>query len=180
MASIALEVGIIGAAASLLGVATGGFITWKIARDDRAAMGTASLGRSLSAYLVAIDAVAFELVRTPNTTRFERRLDSLPKGRMHDLGNRFVERVIVGRRFDEVRERLWSARADLQLAAPIEILALLSEVDDFMAEWQRDGNSDERHKGWIELRGRVGLRVRSMVEGNAGRPYRAGDRKLSS
>ncbi|HEY3759763.1 MAG TPA: hypothetical protein VGL37_08370 [Solirubrobacteraceae bacterium] len=163
MASSDAVTGIVGAAASFVGLIVGAFVTLKVARDNQKSAQQVELARALAGYMQATQLVAMELASMPKPTRFERQLDRMPSGRGQFFFNRLLSRVIFGKRHDELRDRYHRASAEVILAAPIPVIDLVREIDDLFSEW-------EQHPGaslggpWHEVRRRLRLTAQKAVD----------------
>lgn len=159
---------------TLAGVAVGGFVTIKVAREGQRDALRGELARALAGYMQATQLIAFEMASMPKTTRLERQLDRLPTGRIHFFFHRLLARVIFGRRHDELRERYYRASADVVLIAPIEVIGLVREIEAFFNDWERRPDSKEMPRRWADLGERLRLIAQSTLDEGQGRPYRAG------
>jgi len=161
---------IVGGAATVLGVAFGGFVTYRVAGEGRRGEEKAQLVRACADYMQATELVAVEIAELPNPTWGERRLDQIPRGRVSFVLSQLLSRLIFGRRHYEVRDLYQRARAELLLVAPTKIIGLVLRVDDQFAEWERERTA-AMIKGWVDLRDEIRLTLQVVVDGGRGRPY---------
>jgi hypothetical protein len=180
VASSDLVTGIVGAVASLAGVAVGGFVTLKVAREGQRDAQRGELSRALAGYMQAAQLIAFEMASMPKSTWLERQLDRLPTGRVHFFFNRLLARLIFGRRHDELRERYYRASAEAVLIAPIGVIGLVREIEAFFNDWERHPDSADMPRRWADLAERLRLTAQTTLDEGRGRPYRAGEPPINS
>jgi hypothetical protein len=166
---------ILASAGPLIGVAFGAWGSWRLARSaDKKAQRT-QIARAFANYIAATELVAVEMSSFPPESRIERQVDRLwPQRRIGFFVNTVLARLAFSDRHYEVRRQYQQARAELVLLAPIEVIALVGNVDDFFLEWSTK-RGPEMDRRWLELRDEIRLVGQRTVDEQRGRPYRAGE-----
>jgi hypothetical protein len=165
-------------AGPLAGVGVGAWVTSlttrRAARESERTQRRQDVERALARYMAAIELVTVELGSRPEASWFERQVDRLPRGRAFFFFNSLFARLVFGDRHERIRAEHQRARAEVVLLAPVEIIGLTMEVEEFFLEWQDHRGSDFGAR-WVELRDRVRLVAQRTVDEGLGRPYRAGE-----
>jgi hypothetical protein len=164
---------IVGAAGSFVGLLTGAGVTLKVERDRRTAEHDGELTKALIDYIGALELVAIEISDLPAPSRLEQRLDRIPEGRVGFAARRLLQRVVLGRRYEEVIDLYHSARAEVLLLAPIEMIGQVIALDELLGEWEKERTPELRSR-WLTQRDTFRLTAQSTVDKYQGRPYRAG------
>jgi hypothetical protein len=160
-------------------VLAGGYISARLRRQSRSEAAEDILRGALAAFMQACELVAFEIADIPAPTWFERQIDRLPRGRFYFFGNRLLARLVFGNRHHSVRSQYFRASADLVLVAPVNIISLALQCDDFFVKWQ-NAPSREMEIEWTTLREQVRLEAQRAVDRGLGRPYRAGEEPIGA
>src|SRR4051812_6600530 len=95
------------AATTLLGVFVGRALEQRAAhvasRAAAQAQRRTELAAALASYMGVVELIAFELSRNPPSSRLDRQLDRLPRGRLHYLFSTVLERLATGSQFAQLR-----------------------------------------------------------------------------
>lgn len=180
VASSGAVTGLAGAVGTLAGVAVGGFVTIKVARESQRDVQRGELSRALAGYMQATQLIAFEMASMPKSTWLERQVDRLPTGRIHFFFNRLLARMIFGQRHDELQERYYRASAEVVLIAPIEVIGLVREIEALFNDWERHAGSTDMPRRWSNLSERLRLVAQSTLDEGQGRPYGAGESAINA
>lgn len=127
----------------LIGVGIGAWATSRVTRKSESAVQRTEVTRALANYMAAAELIAVELGSLPEHSRVERIVDrwTRPQRRIGWTTQRLLERAVFGQRWDELRHRYQQARAELVLVAPIQIIGIVSRIDDVFVTW-RDERGD--------------------------------------
>jgi hypothetical protein len=174
LASTTLIAAIVGAVASAVGLVFGARVTLKVERSRAAATSTLEAVRALVNYIAACELLAIEFGRLPPATWLDRQAERIPTGRAGWATGRIIERLVVGGRWDDLRDRYHVARAEVMLVSPINVITIVLRMDDLYAEWEEKRTPDLGKK-WFDIREELRLTAQSTVDKGLGRPYRAGD-----
>lgn len=168
-------------AGPLAGVIVGAVGSWRVARSRDTKTEKLELTRALANYMAAAELVAVELDSFPEDSWLEKKIDQwLPVPRRGiAFTQRILARLAFGRQHEELRLRYQQARAELVLIAPIEIIVVVTRIDEFFIEWQTDRGEEMKRK-WVGLSDGLRLTAQLTVDKGRGRPYRAGQPPTSS
>jgi len=175
-----LEAVLVGAG-PLVGVVIGAWGTARIANAADKRQHRGEITRALANFMAAAELVAVELGSFPADSWLEQWVDRRfpPQRRIGSFVQRLMYRAAFGQRLDDLRRQYQQARAEVVLIAPIQVIGLVTRIDDFLLRW-----ADERgpHMGreWETLSDELRLTAQTTVDQGGGRPYRAGEQPMNA
>lgn len=170
----ALTVGLIAALGTLSGALIGGAVTIRVASHQRRGEQRQELVVAFERYMQASRLIASELTELPPVKRslIDRAFDRALGPRVVFAITRLMNRLVYGQRFFAIQDEYAAAASRLTLVAPIEIIALISDIDAFFGRWS-DDPGPAHARAWHDLFERLRLAAQTTVDAGEGRPWSA-------